>query len=87
MLEPHSCFHQVICCENSNLLFIFFPAAKKYVDVLNPTGQSSSNGPVMLPNSLLPTFPGPTAAINPATLFVPTPVTGMKDLLLRSLVF
>lgn len=74
-------------CVNSNLLFIFFPAAKKYVDVLNPTGQSSSNGPVMLPNSLLPTFPGPTAAINPATLFVPTPVTGMKDLLLRSLVF
>ena len=65
----------------------FFPSAKKYVDVLNPTGQSSANGPVMLPNSLLPTFPGPTAAINPASLFVPTPVTGMKDLLLTFPVF
>ena len=65
----------------------FFPSAKKYVDVLNRTGQSSANGPVMLPNSLLPTFPGPTAAINPASLFVPTPVTGMKDLLLTFPVF
>ena len=56
--------------------------AKKYVDVLNPSGQSS-NGPAMLPSSLLPSFPGATAEFNPANLFIPAPVPG-KPLILVS---
>ncbi|XP_074626048.1 uncharacterized protein LOC141884189 isoform X4 [Acropora palmata] len=46
---------------------------KKYVDVLNPSGQSSS-GSAMLPSSFLPTFPGPVTEFNPAQMFVPAPV-------------
>ncbi|XP_068695445.1 protein transport protein Sec16A-like isoform X2 [Montipora foliosa] len=46
---------------------------KKYVDVLNPSGQTA-NGPAMLPNSFLPSFPGPVNDFNPAQLFVPAPV-------------
>ena len=50
-------------------------SGKKYVDVLNPSGQSSS-GSAMLPSSFLPTFPGPVTEFNPAQMFVPAPVPG-----------
>ena len=33
----------------------------------------------MLPNSFLPSFPGPVNDFNPAQLFVPAPVPGKKS--------
>ena len=54
-------------------LFVF--VGKKYVDVLNPSGQNSS-GSAVLPSSFLPTFPSPVTEFNPAQMFVPAPVPG-----------
>ncbi|KAJ7334503.1 Protein transport protein Sec16A [Desmophyllum pertusum] len=47
--------------------------AKKYVDVLNPSGQSS-NAPAALPSNLLPMMPGPSTEFK-GNFFVPSPVT------------
>ncbi|XP_022790160.1 protein transport protein Sec16A-like [Stylophora pistillata] len=47
--------------------------AKKYVDVLNPSSQSS-NASAPLPSGLLPMMPGPTTEFK-GNFFVPAPVT------------
>ena len=60
------------------------PAAKKYVDVLNPSGKSST--PAMLPSSLLPMMPMPGPEFK-GNFFVPSPVNTGKGFVLALLVY